>query len=475
MKNLKRFLTLLLALCLALSMASFASAAEPADEGDAAMGDCCAAGTCTMPCCADQEEEVEAPPACTCGSGAAMTAATAELDASGTIGQSGLTWTLRDGILTIGGSGSVAPFASKDDQPWADLRADIQEVWFEDMGTVSIPDLAYWFTDCVNLTTAEVPNTTSVIGTDAFAGCDSLETVLLYYEADDPLTIAPGAFRVDEFDGDAILTLASASVHDSLLAYPWTADNRQTAIVDVYGTMFASSVTCGGCNCWRGTTDCIIDDPRYDGWDTYCGCPYDDNDDDSGGGGGDTSCSHRDTSLEWDGCDWYEYCDDCGDLVDSGTSHGQTVYGDWEYDSSSQHRRHASCEDCGEVWRPHPGGAVRALQFQPAHGDHLLPHLRRRAGHQPGEPQLHLRLLVLLLQQPTPADPDLFRLRVQHLRLWQPQRRQRGRAVRHLLLLHVCDRDLERLGQRGHGERKQLGDHLSHLRQHSDSAGIHPR
>lgn len=370
MKNMRKFLALLLALCMALSLSVSAFAADDAEtietgtaleedvtsgstEDASAMGDCCAAGTCTMPCCEDQEETVEAPPACTCGTSdmAAATASTAEPDAAGTIGQSDLTWTLRDGVLTIGGAGSVEPFTSRDDQPWAEVREDIQEVWFEDMGAVSIPDLAYWFTDCVNLITAEIPYTTPVIGTDAFAGCDSLDTVLLYYGEDDPLTITPGAFRVDEFDADAILTLASACVHESLLAYPWTEDNRQAAIVDVYGISLASSVTCGGCNCWRGTTDCIVDNPRYDGWDKYCGCPYDDEDGDDDGGGGDGgggTCYHTDTYTTWDDCNWYEYCRDCGDLVDSGVTHSTYTYGEWECYTESLHRRTKTCSRCGE-------------------------------------------------------------------------------------------------------------------------------
>lgn len=334
MKNMRKRLALFLALCMTLSLSVSAFAVEDTEGSEEmeAMSDCCAAGTCTMPCCEDQKETVEAPPACTCGTSdmAAATASTAEPDAAGTIGQSDLTWTLRDGVLTIGGAGSVEPFASKDDQPWAEVREDITQVWFEDMGSVSIPDLAYWFTDCVNLTTAEVPYTTPVIGTDAFAGCGSLDTVMLYYGEDDPLTIAPGAFQVDEFDADAILALASACVHKSLLAYPWTEDNRQAAIVDVYGISLASSVTCGGCNCWRGTTDCIVDNPRYDGWDKYCGCPYDDEDggDDGGGGdGGGGTCYHTDTYTTWDDCNWYEYCRDCGDLVDSGITHSTYTYG----------------------------------------------------------------------------------------------------------------------------------------------------
>ena len=94
MKNLKRLLTLLLAFCLAMSMASFSLAAEP--------------------------------------------------ERSGTVGDSDVTWSLSSsGRLTIAGSGNTERFDSPEDQPWADSRADIKEVWFYDMAHLAISDLAY--------------------------------------------------------------------------------------------------------------------------------------------------------------------------------------------------------------------------------------------------------------------------------------------------------------------------------------------
>ena len=70
----------------------------------------------------------------------------------------------------------------------------------------------------------------------------------------------------------------------------------------------------------------------------------------SGGGGWEEPdyCYHDRTRTTWDGCYWYEYCRDCGELVDSGVSHGATRYEDWEYYSRTQHRRYAYCADCGE-------------------------------------------------------------------------------------------------------------------------------
>ena len=95
---------------------------------------------------------------------------------SGTIPDSKITWELDGkGWLTISGSGDCSAFASKDDQPWAEYRSQITQVWFDGMESLAIPDLAYWFEDCTNLTTAEIPSTTPVIGRHAFYNCPLLD------------------------------------------------------------------------------------------------------------------------------------------------------------------------------------------------------------------------------------------------------------------------------------------------------------
>jgi len=61
----------------------------------------------------------------------------------------------------------------------------------------------------------------------------------------------------------------------------------------------------------------------------------------------DYGTEHGSTYTEWDDCDWYEYCRDCDELLDEGTEHGDYAYDDWEYYTSSKHRRYYYCEICG--------------------------------------------------------------------------------------------------------------------------------
>ena len=152
MKNFKKFTAFVLALCMVFSLSVAAFAAE-ADEH-------------TVYESAPEEE---------------ITVQSAEAATSGTIPGSSIKWSLDEkGWLTISGSGEAPVFQSADDQPWAEYREQITEVWYDDMSTLTISDLAYWFEGCSNLTTAELP-LAPVIGRHAFYNCPKLSTLTMYY------------------------------------------------------------------------------------------------------------------------------------------------------------------------------------------------------------------------------------------------------------------------------------------------------
>ena len=292
-------------------------------------------------------------------------------DTSGVIPGSGIYWELNEyGWLMLSGNGSCPTFVSPDDQPWAAVREQITQVWFEDMDALSIPSLAYWFTGCTALTMAEIPYTTPVIGAAAFADCPSLRQIQLYYSG--AFTIVPGAFSTGSLTPLLVLFIPEYdSVLGTLAAYDWTEDRRAAYFEDVYGITLLATGYCSNCKrtCsytveyeqWTNSEHCV----RH--WCSNCGydqaggvngeahsfrsgvcfkCGYS-NGSGGGGGGGGNVCYHSSTRTSWSGCDWYEYCRSCGALVDYGTSHSTYVYGAWEYYSSSQHRRSYACSACG--------------------------------------------------------------------------------------------------------------------------------
>ena len=250
-------------------------------------------------------------------------------DTSGVIPGSGIYWELNEyGWLMLSGNGSCPTFVSPDDQPWAAVREQITQVWFEDMDALCIPSLAYWFTGCTALTMAEIPYTTPVIGAAAFADCPSLRQIQLYYSG--AFTIVPGAFSTGSLTPLLVLFIPE---YDTVEYEQWTNSEHcvrhwcsncgydQAGGVNGEAHSFRSGV-CSKCGYSNGSG--------------------------GGGGGGGNVCYHSSTRTSWSGCDWYEYCRSCGALVDYGTSHGTYVYGAWEYYSSSQHRRSYACSDCGE-------------------------------------------------------------------------------------------------------------------------------
>ena len=292
-------------------------------------------------------------------------------DTSGVIPGSGIYWELNEyGWLMLSGNGSCPTFVSPDDQPWAAVREQITQVWFEDMDALCIPSLAYWFTGCTALTMAEIPYTTPVIGAAAFADCPSLRQIQLYYSG--VFTIVPGAFSTGSLTPLLVLFIPEYdSVLGTLAAYDWTEDRRAAYFEDVYGITLLATGYCSNC---KRTCSYTVEYEQWTNsehyarhWCSNCGydqaggangeahsfrsgvcfkCGYS-NGSGGGGGGGGNVCYHSSTRTSWSGCDWYEHCRSCGALVDYGTSHGTYVYGAWEYYSSSQHRRSYACSACG--------------------------------------------------------------------------------------------------------------------------------
>ena len=163
-----------------------------------------------------------------------------ESASSGTIPGSKIKWELNEhNWLTISGSGDCEPFTSKDDQPWAAVRDQITQVWFDDMDALHIADLAYWFEDCVHLTTAEIPSTTPTIGKHAFYNCPKLSTLTIYYGEDILESIGEEAFWRENDSGDTlyigyIIGYPKSSV--PFYDYDWAGSNRNNKyFYDLYG------------------------------------------------------------------------------------------------------------------------------------------------------------------------------------------------------------------------------------------------
>ena len=159
--------------------------------------------------------------------------------ASGTIPDSKIKWALdSNGWLTISGSGEAPVFQSADGQPWAEYREQITEVWFEDMETLNIPDLAYWFEGCTALTTAELP-LAPVIGRHAFYGCDRLNTITMYYGETVLESIGEDAFWREADAGDTLYIAYIIGYPDATVpfyTYDWAASNRGSRyFYDLYG------------------------------------------------------------------------------------------------------------------------------------------------------------------------------------------------------------------------------------------------
>ena len=318
-----------------------------------------------------------------------------EAATSGTIQNSGIRWELDNkGWLTISGSGEAPVFQSADDQPWAAVRDQITEVWFEDVDTLTIPDLAYWFEGCVNLTTAELP-LAPVIGKHAFYNCPKLSTLTMYYGETVLNSIGEDAFWREADSGDTLYIAYIIGYPEATVpfyTYDWAASNRSSRyfydLYGVYQNADAATTAPNGIKKAPGisvqSTGSIIGNcpscGKYSFQGTYVEVAH-------------SSRGHANYN-ECNSCHYVQYlgtyttkshgsgaygsgtCPDCGShtwVLQSqqaatctsngyrsyscacGQTKSETIYasghsysyGSWEQYSSSQHRRTGSCRNCG--------------------------------------------------------------------------------------------------------------------------------
>ena len=96
---------------------------------------------------------------------------------SGTCGENA-TWSLNDGVLTIGGTGAMTDYYTNGDNtaPWTEYREDITAVIIEN-GVTSIGDYAFY--NCTGITSVTIGNSVTSIGSSVFYNCTGLTEITI--------------------------------------------------------------------------------------------------------------------------------------------------------------------------------------------------------------------------------------------------------------------------------------------------------
>lgn len=99
-------------------------------------------------------------------------------DASG--GWEGISWTFKDGVLSITGSGKMPTAESSDKVSWASIRTGVEKIVFYPLDGKSISSISdYAFYGMTKLTEVSLPDTVTSIGKASFAFCSSLVSIKL--------------------------------------------------------------------------------------------------------------------------------------------------------------------------------------------------------------------------------------------------------------------------------------------------------
>lgn len=261
----------------------------------------------------------------------------------GSIGNSSVMWSFDSGRLLISGCGSCDAFSSKDDQPWAEIREQITEVSFESIETLTVENLEYWFEDCT-----------------------SLSLITFCCRNTDELIIRPETLTISVPAETTVVFARQNTVHE-IASCDREGDNRNVLLADAGGVTkstycYLSGCKCSNCSvyysytsantthhyCYAGCTECSLtylhkyEPHSYDMYGVCINCGHYNSDYDT------TVCYHGNTTKTWSGCNWTEYCSDCGKYINSGTTHGSYSYDAWQYDSSMRHRRYYYCNNCNE-------------------------------------------------------------------------------------------------------------------------------